>query len=84
MKVTIRAAGLGERVELREVNIAGDPALEEAYGRSIPVLTIDGRVAFKGRLTAEELEGKLDRYGREASSSARESSSSVRKAGGAT
>jgi len=66
MKQAVRAAGLGDRVTLREIDIAGDPALEHAYGRSIPVLAIDGRVAFKGRLTPAELKRKLDRYAREA------------------
>lgn len=46
---------------LREVDIAADPALEAAYGRSIPVLEIRGRAAFKGRLTAAELERELAR-----------------------
>lgn len=65
MKATIREAeargALGRPVELREVDIAGDPELEAAHGRSIPVLAIDGRIAFKGRLTAEELARKLAR-----------------------
>jgi hypothetical protein len=45
---------------VREVDIAGDPELEERFGRSIPVLEIAGRPAFKGRLTADELERKLE------------------------
>lgn len=71
MKATIASAGLGERIRLTEVDIAADPELEAAYGRSIPVLAIDGRVAFKGRLTVEELLDKLERYAREASAGRR-------------
>jgi hypothetical protein len=54
-------AGRGGDIALREVDIDSDPALAERYGRSIPVLAIDGRVAFKGRLTARELARKLER-----------------------
>lgn len=78
MKAEIAGAGLGARIVLREVDIAGDAELEARYGRSIPVLTIDGRVAFKGRLTADELRAKLDRYARDA----RRSRDTARDAGG--
>jgi len=47
--------------ELREVDIDTDPALVERYGLSIPVLEIDGRAAFKGRLTPEDFARKLAR-----------------------
>jgi hypothetical protein len=47
--------------ELREVDIDTDPALVELYGLSIPVLEIDGRAAFKGRLSAEAVARKLAR-----------------------
>lgn len=33
---------------LREVDIAGDAALEAAYGELIPVVTVDGQVRFRG------------------------------------
>ena len=32
--------------ELREIDIAGDPALEEAYRAWLPVVEIDGRRTF--------------------------------------
>jgi hypothetical protein len=32
--------------ELREVDISGDPALEEAYREWLPVVEIDGRRRF--------------------------------------
>ena len=40
------------------------------HGRSIPVLEIAGRVAFKGKLTSAELERKLERRARELESAA--------------
>jgi glutaredoxin len=49
------------RFELHEVDIEQDPALLERHGRSIPVLEIAGRVAFKGRLTAADFERTLAR-----------------------
>ncbi len=47
------------------VDIASDPELLAAYGRSIPVLSIAGRVAFKGRLDARALQRKFARLARE-------------------
>jgi glutaredoxin len=50
---------------LREIDIDSDPALAELHGRSVPVLAIDGRVAFKGRLSARDLVRKVERARRE-------------------
>lgn len=61
MKSEIARAGLPERFRLVEVDVDGDPRLAEEYGRSIPVLEVQGRPLFKGRLTAPELRRKLDR-----------------------
>ena len=33
---------------IQEVDIDGDPALVEAYGLMVPVVSIDGQVRFKG------------------------------------
>jgi glutaredoxin len=41
--------------ELRQVDISGDPALEEAYREQIPVVVVDGRKAFKYRVDPVEL-----------------------------
>jgi glutaredoxin len=46
---------------LRKVDIRTDARLHELYERSIPVLEIEGRVAFKGRASAAEIEQKLAR-----------------------
>jgi thioredoxin-like negative regulator of GroEL len=63
MKAAIEQARSADGVpfELREVDIDTDPALVERYGLSIPVLEIDGRAAFKGRLSAEAFTRKLAR-----------------------
>jgi hypothetical protein len=65
MKAELERARLGGTCTLREVDIDTDPALVEEYGRSIPVLAIAGRAAFKGRATAEEIARKVERALRE-------------------
>ncbi len=42
-----------------EVDISGDPDLEARYGTEIPVLLINGRKAFKYRLTERALRARL-------------------------
>lgn len=61
MKAELARARGVPAFELVEVDISQDPALEALHGRSIPVLAIEGRPAFKGRLTAREFERKLAR-----------------------
>lgn len=56
MKAELKRARTARPFHLREVDISGDPELEAAHGRSIPVLEILGRAAFKGRLTAADFE----------------------------
>jgi len=46
---------------LEEVDISGDPDLEARFGTEIPVLFINGRKAFKYRVTARELRQRLRR-----------------------
>ena len=61
MKAEIARARIGRSCTLTEVDIDRDPALVERYGRSVPVLEIAGRAAFKGRCTAEEIARKVER-----------------------
>jgi len=61
MKAEIARARLGSSCALAEVDVDSDPALTRRYGQSIPVLEIDGRPAFKGRCTAEDLRRKVER-----------------------
>ena len=63
MKAELARARVRPPFHLREVDIEGDAELLERHGRSIPVLEIGGRPAFKGRLTRAEFE---QRYARRA------------------
>ncbi|MFN0008154.1 MAG: glutaredoxin family protein [Planctomycetota bacterium] len=65
MKAEIARARLGGRCALIVVDIDVDPVLVERHGRSVPVLEIEGRAAFKGRLSAEDLEREVARALRE-------------------
>ncbi len=65
MKRTIESAHARVPYTLDERDVDADPELRAAYDRSIPVLTIGGRVAFKGRLTRADFERKLERIARE-------------------
>ena len=66
MKAELARARPSRPYRLTEVNIDLDPALVERFGRSIPVLEIAGRVAFKTKLGAAEFERKLERLAAEA------------------
>jgi hypothetical protein len=61
MKAEIERARLERPYTLTEVDIDGDEELVRRYGESIPVLTIAGKLAFKGRLSAAELRKKFQR-----------------------
>jgi glutaredoxin len=54
---------VAERVSfaLEEIDVDTSPELQEKYGNEVPVLFINGRKAFKYRLTAKELEQRLRR-----------------------
>jgi glutaredoxin len=60
-KAQIRAARARVEFAYREVDIESDPALFEAHRNDIPVVEVDGRRAFKYRLTAEQLVARLSR-----------------------
>lgn len=47
--------------ELEVVDVDEDPELAARYGEEVPVIEIDGRKAFKYRVTRKELLGKLGR-----------------------
>jgi glutaredoxin len=61
MKHELAQAGAADRYVLRTVDVDADPALALRYGHSVPVLEIDGRVAFKGRMSAADFLRKLAR-----------------------
>lgn len=61
-KDTIAAAGNSHEYTLEEINIEDDPELRVLYRLDIPVITINGREAFRHRLTAAEFKLALARY----------------------
>ena len=46
---------------LRQVDIDDDPELVRAYGECVPVVTIDGKVRFRGAVNGVLLERLLSR-----------------------
>jgi glutaredoxin len=63
MRAVVDAVSREMRFELEEVDVDGDPALAAAYGEEVPVLLVNGRKAFKYRVTPRELRGRLAREG---------------------
>ena len=61
MKAEIARARVAHPFVLEEVDISANPKLEELWGRSIPVLEIAGRIAFKSKLSAADFERKYAR-----------------------
>jgi len=61
MKAVLAQVGQGMPFTLEETDISLDPELEARFGQEIPVLFINGRKAFKYRLTASELRRRLAR-----------------------
>jgi hypothetical protein len=44
---------------LRELDVDSSADLQERYGNEVPVLLVNGRKAFKYRVTAKELENRF-------------------------
>ena len=60
-KEALQAARAQVPFSVREVDIDSDPALYEAHRYDVPVIEIDGRRAFKHRVTPRELVERLSR-----------------------
>ena len=60
------AAGAAARIEVRDVD--DDADLARLYGDEVPVLFVNGRKAFKYRVTTAELRRRLDAEARRGSS----------------
>jgi glutaredoxin len=58
-KREMQAAGIADEYTFEEVNIEEDAESYERYKFEIPVITVDGRKAFKYRLTAEDFRRRL-------------------------
>lgn len=63
MKATLGQVAHRLSFSLEEIDVDTSPALQKEYGSDVPVLFINGRKAFKHRLTVRELEKKLKREG---------------------
>ena len=61
MKAAIKVVAAQLPLEFDEIDIDGSSELREEFGNEVPVLFIDGRKAFKYRVTAAELTRKLRR-----------------------
>jgi len=59
-KQAIDSARRRRAFDYEEFDIDSDPELRRLYNEEVPVIAIDGRKAFKYRLTAEELMKKLE------------------------
>jgi len=61
MKATLHRVADRVSFALEEIDVDTSPVLREKYGNEVPVLFINGRKAFKYRLTGGELEQRLRR-----------------------
>jgi glutaredoxin len=61
MKAAIRLVAAKIPLDLEEIDVDSSAQLKEEFGDQVPVLFIDGRKAFKYRVTAKELERRLRR-----------------------
>jgi hypothetical protein len=61
MKAAIRQVAAKIPLDLEEIDVDSSTQLKEQFGDEVPVLFIDGKKAFKYRVTARELEKQLGR-----------------------
>ncbi len=59
MKAVIRQVAATTPLELEEIDIDTDDALRAQYNDQVPVLFVDGRKAFKYRVSVEQLARRL-------------------------
>lgn len=61
MKDTIWQVAAKLPLDLEEIDVDSAAQLQDQFGDEVPVLFIDGRKAFKYRVTARELERRVGR-----------------------
>jgi len=61
MKAVIRKVAVKIPLELDEIDVDGSADLKDKFSDEVPVLFIDGRKAFKYRVTEKELKNRLTR-----------------------
>jgi len=59
MKITIREVAERIPLAIQEFDVDTAPELQGQYGNEVPVLFVNGRKAFKYRVTEKELETRL-------------------------
>jgi glutaredoxin len=59
MKEALARAGRGLDVRLSEVDVSRDDELEARFGEDVPVVFVNGRLAFKHRAAEEDLRIRL-------------------------
>jgi glutaredoxin len=59
MKAVVHEVAREFALGVPEVDVDSTPELQEKFGSEVPVLFIDGRKAFKYRVTAKELKERL-------------------------
>lgn len=50
-----------DAIDVKELDVDSAPDLQEKYGNEVPVLFINGRKAFKYRVTVRELRKRLQK-----------------------
>jgi glutaredoxin len=60
MKAIVRQVAAKVPVEIEEIDVDSSPELRGKFGDEVPVLFIDGRKAFKYRVTGRELRRRLE------------------------
>jgi glutaredoxin len=61
MKTVVRQVGETTALELTEIDVDSSAELQERFGDQVPLLFIDGRKAFKYRVSERQLASKLAR-----------------------
>ena len=59
MKAAVREVAGSISLCVEEIDVDSADELKERYGSEVPVLFINGRKAFKYRVTVEELKNRL-------------------------
>lgn len=63
MKDVVRRVSRKIPIDLDEIDIDGLPELRDEFGNEVPLLFIDGRKAFKYRVTEKALANRLKKNG---------------------
>ena len=64
MKEAVRQVAGEIPLEVEAIDVDFAPELRDRYGNGVPVLLINGRKAFKYRVTVSELKKKLKNFSR--------------------